>query len=77
MLTMLADDFNKNNPDLLALEDHPLEEESVQNIRLNHGCYALILVQRRDKVERARKMLVKQGYYDNWADDYLEDVLQK
>jgi len=74
MLATIAENFNKNHPELLALEDHPEDVEKVQNVIMNHGCYAMILVQNRDKVNRARKILAKQGYYDNWSDEYLESV---
>ena len=76
LLSTIAEHFNKENPDLLALEDHPEDLELVQDVKMNHGCYALILVQRRDKINRAREMLAKKGYYDNWDEEYLKSVIQ-
>ena len=77
ILTMIADEFNKNNPEYVALEDHPEEEELVAGVRVNHGCYAMILMQKRNKLGKFRESLVKQGYYDNWDENYLKDVIEK
>lgn len=75
MLTQIVENFNRENPDLIALDDHPEQEEVVDGVRLNHGTYALALVQKRDKLNKFREILAKQGYYNNWDDNYLQEVL--
>ena len=62
---------------IVALEDHPASKEEIQGISLNNGTYALILVQNRHKLEQARRVLDAKGYYDNWPEDYLDEVLSQ
>jgi len=59
----------------VALEDHPSDLESVAGYNLNQGDYALILLQERDKLEKARKILTKKNYYKNWTSNYKQEVL--
>ena len=58
----------------IALEDHPLEVEQVQGVILNHGKYALVLLQEADKLDTARTWLEKKGYYKNWPAEYKQEV---
>lgn len=60
---------------IVALDDHPDYEEKVDNVILNNGKYALLLIQEREKLEHARKILKAKGYYSNWDSEYLEEVL--
>ena len=60
---------------LIALEDHPGSPEIIAGLRFNHGTYALIIVQRADKLRRASDMLRARGYYDNWDQSSIEDVV--
>jgi len=64
-----------SNDNIVALDDHPDYKESVQDINLNNGKYALILVQERAKLDQARKILKSKGYYKNWSNNYLKEVL--
>lgn len=61
--------------DVVALDDHPDVIEKVDDVVLNNGTYALILVQERHKLEQARKILKAKNYYKNWDAEYLEEVL--
>jgi len=65
------------NQEVVALEDHPHEIEEIQNVLLNNGTYALILVQQRDKLEQARTILKSKNYYKNWDKKYLDEVLSQ
>ena len=58
----------------VALEDHPLEVEQVQDVKLNQGEYALVLLQPKDKLETAREWLEKKDYYKNWTKEYKQEV---
>ena len=59
---------------IVALDDHPSYKEQVEDVVLNNGKYALILVQERFKLEQARKILQAKGYYKNWSPEYLKEV---
>lgn len=61
--------------EIVALDDHPDAVEKVQDVVLNNGMYALILVQERHKLEQARKILKAKGYYNSWDPDYMQEVL--
>ena len=60
--------------DLLALEDHPDDLESVNGVIMNNGKYAIILVQRFSKIDAAACSLRPQGYYATWPKDYYDRV---
>jgi uncharacterized protein (DUF1778 family) len=59
----------------LALEDHPYSLEYVTDYCVNEGNWALILLQSKEKIEKARKILEKKGYYKNWDDEYYKEVV--
>lgn len=61
----------------IALEDHPLDVEEVQGIKLNHGKYALVLIQPKEKLETARLWLEKKDYYKNWTSKYKQEVQER
>jgi len=60
---------------LIALEDHPAVPEIIAGMRFNQGTYALIIVQRADKLRRASDILQARGYYANWDRSAIEDVI--
>lgn len=76
-LSDFAEHFNRENSQLVALEDHPLEEERVQDCVLNNGKYCTIFIQDRSKLKKFRNTLKKTAYYDNWSLDYVEDVINR
>ena len=59
----------------VALEDHPDNIEKVDNVVLNNGDYAVIFLQPSDKLNKAREILKKKGYYKNWSFSYYQDVV--
>lgn len=59
----------------IALEDHPDSPEIIAGESMNQGSWALILVQKFSKLNQASKMLERQGYYDTWSEQNLEDVV--
>ena len=59
----------------IALEDHPDVEEKVLDVSVNHGDYVLVLLQEKEKLQRARNILKRQNYYKYWTKDYYEDVV--
>jgi len=76
-LTKKAEVFNTQNPSLVALEDHPQEQEAVKDCVLNNGRYATIFIQDRQKLEKFRKNLKKTCYYENWSAEYLDEVINR
>jgi|TARA_B110000483_G_scaffold240725_1_gene321977 hypothetical protein len=76
-LSLLVKQFNliAMKKDVVALEDHPLDEEIVNGVHMNFGKAILILVQRLSKLNNASKHLDKQGYYDNWSKENYDDVV--
>lgn len=60
------------NKDLIALDDHPNELEIVNSVRMNQGSYALVLVQPLADLNDKATLLAKQGFYDNWPEEYLQ-----
>lgn len=60
---------------LIALEDHPASVEIVNGTKMNQGKWILVLIQSIDKLNRASEILKKQGYYDNWSQENLDEVV--
>lgn len=56
---------------LLALEDHPAEVELVNGVCMNHGQYALAMVQSLSKLNNSASDLASKGFYHSWPEEYL------
>ena len=77
-LSNLVMDVNKNYlmpMNLLALEDHPQAEENINGVIMNNGKYPIVLMQRLSKIQNFSNILKKQGYYDVWSEENLDDVV--
>lgn len=61
---------------LLCLEDHPDDKETVNSVVMNQGTWALLLIQQQSKLEEAARQLAGRGYYNDWPENYLESVFQ-
>ena len=66
--------FLKDNG-LLALEDHPSDPEYAAGYHVNEGNWALVLLQSKEKIVSARKILERRGYYKNWDQKYYKEVV--
>jgi hypothetical protein len=62
--------------DLISLDDHPDHEESVNGVCFNQGEYALAMVQSLSDLNAKSKSIAKQGFYNRWPDEYLEDLFK-
>jgi len=60
---------------LIALEDHPNHKETISGVGMNHGKWALILIQSKEKLNAASKILEKQGYYNKWTSEQLNEIV--
>ena len=62
--------------DLIALDDHPDHNESVNGVCFNQGEYALAMVQSLSDLNARSKLMAQQGFYDSWPEEYLEDLFK-
>lgn len=60
--------------DLLALADHPMDVEEVNQVRFNQGTWAIVFVQPLSKLNDFARMIAAQGYYEAWPQDYLQKL---
>jgi hypothetical protein len=60
--------------DLIVLEDHPDDVEDVNGVIMNHGQYALSLVQSLSELNKRAKQLANKGFYHAWPNQYLEEL---
>jgi len=74
-LTDIANDTVLIPNGFVALEDHPDTTEAIGDLKFNMGKYALVLIQESKKLHMASKDLEKLGYYENWSEEYLDDVV--
>jgi hypothetical protein len=58
--------------DMLALEDHPGDPEVVNDVCMNQGTYALMMIQNLTDLNEKARLVAKKGFYDTWPEDYLE-----
>jgi len=61
---------------LLALEDHPADLEIVNGVAMNHGTYALALVQSLSDLNQKAKLVANKGFYNTWPESYLSELFQ-
>lgn len=60
---------------IVALEDHPAAEETVNSVKMNFGFCAIIVGQQLDKLTAASEQLKAKGYYDSWSSNELDNVV--
>ena len=60
---------------LVALEDHPHDPEAIAGEIMNQGTWAMVLIQSVEKLNSASDILKKQGYYERWTQEQLDDVV--
>ena len=65
------------NEKFALLEDHPNQREAIKDVVLNNSEYAIIFVQRREELARARNALDGTGYYNNFDHAYKKEVLSR
>ena len=61
---------------LLALEDHPGDPETVNGVVMNQGTSALALVQSLSDLNDKAKLIADKGFYDSWPEEYLTKLFQ-
>lgn len=59
----------------VILEDHPDTHEEINEVTMNFGHCALLIVQELNRLNTASKQLKEKGYYDHWSNDNLDDIV--
>ena len=62
--------------DILALEDHPADQEIVNGICMNQGTYAMAMCQSLSDLNVKAKHMASKGFYDAWPEEYLTALFQ-
>lgn len=62
--------------DILALEDHPNDEENVNGVIMNQGTYALVLVQSLSDLNARARLIAAKEFYDSWPENYLQALFR-
>lgn len=60
--------------DLIFLKDHPADPGFINGVNTGNGHYPIILAQPKDKLLSARESLKKTKYYDNWSEEYKNEI---
>ena len=62
--------------DIIALEDHPADQEIVNGVCMNQGTYALALVQSLSDLNVKAKVIAAKGFYHDWPEEYLQGLFE-
>ena len=77
---MFADVVAKANDTIdtnfVLLDDHPGNEENINGVKMNNGDYAIVFVQKTDKLDEGHRYLSEHtDYYNVWSQENLDDVV--
>jgi hypothetical protein len=62
--------------DMIGLEDHPKDPEVVNDVVMNQGTYALMLLQGLSDLNEKAALVAKKGFYHGWPEDYLAELFE-
>jgi hypothetical protein len=62
--------------DLLALGDLPGDPDIVNGVSMNHGTYALALIQSLSDLDQKAQAIASKGFYATWPEEYLQDLFE-
>ncbi|CAF34141.1 hypothetical protein S-PM2d077 [Synechococcus phage S-PM2] len=68
-------ELNMSQTEYLVLDDHKNESTYINGIQSNFCEHNLILIQKRDKLEKARDQLHKTNYYDYWSEQMYRRIV--
>ncbi len=64
------------DPQFVLLDDHPDNEENINGVTMNNGKYAIVFIQKSDKLDEASTFLeTRTKYYKVWSQENLDDVV--
>ena len=55
--------------------DHPEDPGFIEDINTGNGKYIIYLIQNKNSLLAARKILLKTDYYDKWSAEYYERIV--
>lgn len=58
----------------IFLKDHPDRPGIINGVCTGNGQYPIVLAQPRKKLMAAREILKNSRYYDNWSEDYKQEI---
>jgi hypothetical protein len=61
---------------LIALADHPDDQEEVNGVIMNQGTWAIVFLQHLDKLNHFARLIAGRGYYEGWPEDYLKTLFE-
>lgn len=73
-LDSIAIALNKEFPELVFLPDHVLKKTYIKDIETGNQHLAVIIMQKKDKLFRAREALEKTDYYSLWGEEFLIEI---
>lgn len=66
--------LNDTYQDYIFLPDHKDRKTFINGVRTNNDMYNLILCQSKEKLLKAREVLMKTEYYSYWSKEYLKEI---
>ena len=74
--TVVAQANETIDKNFVLLDDHPDNEEVINDVKMNMGKYAIVFVQKTDKLQEGHEYLKQHtDYYDVWSQENLDDVV--
>ena len=73
-LIEIRDLSNASSEEFVFLESHPDDSELIGGVK-SVSDLSLILIQRREELQEARKFLTKTNYYEYWNPETLDKIL--
>ena len=61
--------------DNIVMLDHPEDPGFIEGINTGNGKYIIYLIQNKNSLLAARKILLKTDYYDKWSAEYYERIV--
>lgn len=68
--------LNTLYPEYIFLDDHKDEDSYIGDVKTNNGMYNLIIVQKKEELLSARKILHKTEYYKYWSEEFYNHIMK-
>ena len=69
-------ELNMMFPDYIFLDDHKDDPTHINGLQTNFGKHNLVIVQKRDKLEKAREQLAETEYYKHWSEELYNRIVK-
>lgn len=74
MMQKIAE-LNMSQSEYIVLDDHRDDSTFINGIKTNFSEHNLILIQKRDKLEKARDLLHQTDYYHYWSEELYRRIV--